>query len=75
MTTGPSPSEPRSDPGKEDRAGPEPNDLLRRAELRAEREVRDFVRELPKQAAKGAAFHAGKEIAKEIWRLLTETYN
>lgn len=73
MTTGPSPSEPTNDPGREEGgAGPELNDLLRQAELRAEREVRDFVRELRKQAVKGAAFQTGKQAAKEIWRLLTE---
>ena len=74
MTTGPSPSQPNNDPGREeDRAGPEANELLRRAELRAENEVRDFIRELPKHAFRGAVLFAGKETAKAIWRLLTET--
>lgn len=73
MTTVPSPTEPTNEPGREeDRAGPEPTDLLRQAELRAEREVRDFVCELRKQAVKGAAFQAGKEAFKELWNLLTE---
>lgn len=73
MTTGPSLSQPPNDPGREEgRAGPEPNDLLHRAELRAERDVRDFVRELRKQAARGAAFQSGKVALMEILRLLTE---
>jgi hypothetical protein len=74
VTTEPSPSNPHNDPGREeDRASPEPNDLLRRAELRAQHEVRDFVRELHKKAALGAAFESGKIALREIWDLLSDS--
>lgn len=72
MTTEPSRQVPENDPAREeDRATPEPNDLLHRAEQRAEDEVRDFVREVRKKAALGAAFQTGKIGLQEIWDLLT----
>lgn len=73
MNTSAAPNEPNDEPGREEEgASPGPPDLIRRAEVRAERQTRDFVRELQKQAARGAAFQAGKEALKEMWRLLTE---
>jgi len=71
MSTGTSRNEPNDDSAKEEDTNPDPSELLRRAEDRAERKTRGLFRDLRRQVARGAAFEAGKELYEFI-RELTE---
>jgi len=72
VTTGASNAESNTGSNREEGVKPAGEELLRKAEKGAERQLRDFFVDLQKQAARGMSYQAGRKVFDEIVRILSE---